>query len=46
MSIAQDLFFFAVPLTMIFAALLSVVTGLSGCWWPISARAILVEVDF
>ena len=39
-------FCFAVPLTMLFASVLSVATGVGGCWWTISARAVLVEVDF
>ena len=39
-------FCFAVPLTIIFAALLSIATGVGGCWWPISARAILMDVSF
>ena len=29
---------------MLFAAVLYVATGVGGCWWPISARAVLVAV--
>ena len=46
MFIPQDIFCFAVPLTMLFAAVLSVVTSVSGCWWPISATAVLMAVAF
>ena len=46
MYIARDIFYFAIPLTMMFAAVLSVATGVGGCMWPISAKAVLVEVDF
>ena len=38
--------FFAVPLTMLLAAVLYVATGVGGFWWPISARAVLMEVAF
>ena len=31
---------------MLFAAVLSFATGVGGCWWPISARAVLTEVAF
>ena len=40
------IFFHASQLTMLFAAVLSVATGVGGCWWPISARYILLDVDF
>ena len=46
MSIALDLFCFAVPLTMLFSAEFSVSTGVGGCWWPISIRDVTVDVDF
>ena len=31
---------------MLFAAVLSVSTGVVGCWWPISDKAVLMEVYF
>ena len=37
---------FPVPLTMLFAAVLSVVKGVGGCGWPISDREILMDVAF
>ena len=46
MFIARYLFCFSVPLTMLFAAVLSVATGVGGCGWPISARAVLMDVAF
>ena len=46
MSIAQYLFWFAVLLIMMFDAVSHVATGIGGCWWPISARAVLMEVPF
>ena len=39
-------FFFSVLLTMLFAAVFSVATYVGGCWWPISDRAVLIEVAF
>ena len=44
--IAIDFFCFAVLLTILFAVILSVATGVGDCWWTISAISILVEVDF
>ena len=38
--------FSAVPLTMLFDAVFSVATGVGGCWWPISDRAVPVKVAF
>ena len=38
MYIARDMFCFAVPLT--------ISTGVGGCWWPISARVVLMYVFF
>ena len=46
MYIAQDIFCVAVLLTMLFAAVLSVATGVGGCRWTIYARAILIEAAF
>ena len=46
MSISLDILCFAVPLIMLFSAVLSVVTGVGGCCWPISARAVLIDVAF
>ena len=43
---AQDLFWFAVPLTMMFADVLSIATGVCGSWLPIYARAVLMAVNF
>ena len=31
---------------MKFAAILSVSTGVGGCWWPIYARALLIDINF
>ena len=39
-------FCFAVLLTMLFASVLYVATGVGGCRRPISARAVLIEVAF
>ena len=38
--------FFAVTLMMLFAAVFYVVTGVRGCGWNISDRAVLVDVAF
>ena len=46
MSIAQNIFCFFVPLTMLFADVLSVVTGVGGCWCPISDKSVRLEVTF
>ena len=37
-------FCFSVPLTIMFVAVLSVATGVGDRWWPIYARAVLVDV--
>ena len=44
MSIALDLFF--VPLKVLFDAVLSVSTNVGGCEWPISDRAVCMDVSF
>ena len=44
MLMARNIFCFAVPLTMMFSAVLSVATGVGGCWWPISARTVFMDV--
>ena len=31
---------------MLFAAVLSVANGVGGCWWPIYAGAVLMDVTF
>ena len=31
---------------MLFPGVLSVATVVGGCWWPISARSVLMDVDF
>ena len=46
MYIAQDLFCFDVLLTILFADVLSGASGIGGCRWPISVRAVLIEVSF
>ena len=46
MYIALDPFGFAVTFTMVFAAVSSVSTGVGGCEWPISARALQMDVAF
>ena len=43
MSMAQ---YPPVPFKMPFSALLSVANGVFGCWWTISARAVLVSNAF
>ena len=45
MSIALDIFF-SVPLTMLFAAVLSIAAGVGGCGWPIYARSVIADVTF
>ena len=45
MSIFLNLFF-AVPIMMLFAAVLSVATVVCGCGWPISAMAVHMDVTF
>ena len=45
MSIALDIFCFSVPLIMLFAAVLSVVTCVGGCGWYIYARDLLMDVS-
>ena len=44
MSIALDIFCFAVQLTMLFDDVLSVSTSVGGFWWPIFTRAVLMDV--
>ena len=46
MSIAHDLFCLYLTLTMLFESVLSVATGVGGCWWRISAKVVLVDVAF
>ena len=46
MSIALDSFCFAVPFTMLFAAVLSVADSVGGCGCPISARTVITDVSF
>ena len=46
MYMAQNIFCFAVPLTILFVTVLSIATDIVGCWWPISARAVLMDVAF
>ena len=46
MPIARDIFCFAVLLTMMFATVFSVATGVGGFMWPISSGAVLIEVAF
>ena len=46
MSIALNIFCFAVPLMMLFASVFSIVTGVGGCWWPNYSRDVIVDVTF
>ena len=46
MSIAWEMFCFAVTLTIFIDAVLPVATGVGGCRWTIYYRAVLVEVAF
>ena len=46
MSIDLDLFCFPVPLMILFAAVLSVSTGVYGCGWQNFDRSVLMDVDF
>ena len=46
MSIALDIFCFALPFMMLFAAVFSVATGVGGCEWLISASAVHMDVAF
>ena len=46
MSITMNIFCFSVPLTMLFAIVLSVATIVGDCESPIFARAILMDVAF
>ena len=46
MSIARDIFCFDVPLTMLFISVLSVATDVGGCWCPISAKFVCMEVAY
>ena len=39
-------FCFSIPLTMVFVAVLFVATGVGGCWWPIYAKVVLMDVHF
>ena len=41
-----SVYFFAVPLTMLFSAVLSVATVFGGCRWPIYDRNVLADVAF
>ena len=44
MSIALDLFCFVIPYRTIFAIVLYVATGASGCQWPIYARPVCMYI--
>ena len=46
MSIDLDIFYLVIPFMMLFAAVLSFSTGVGGCWWTISARAVHMDVAF
>ena len=46
MSIDIDPFWFSITFTMLFDAVLSVATGVGGCRWPVSDRAICMDVAF
>ena len=45
MSIALYIFL-PIPLTILFAAALSVVNGFGGCWFPISGIVVLMDIAF
>ena len=42
----MDPFCFDITFTMLFAAVLSIATGVCGCEWLISARAVRIDVAF
>ena len=46
MSIALNIFCFAVPLMMLFASIFTIVTGVGGCWWPNYSRDVIVDAIF
>ena len=46
MSIALDMFCFAIPLTMPFLVVLSIITAVGGCGWPIFDWGVLMDVAF
>ena len=46
MSFALNIFCFAVPLTIMFAAALSVAIGVGGCGWAVYDRAVLIDIAF
>ena len=46
MSITLDIFCYAVPLTMMLTAVLSVVTGIGGSGWTNPAKAVLMDIAF
>ena len=46
MSIALDIFCFAISFKILFADAFSIATGVGGCGWPISTRSVLVDVAF
>ena len=46
MSMDQVLCYLLIPLATIFADVLFVATDVGGCWWPISAGAVLMAIDF
>ena len=45
MSISLN-FLFSVPLTILFSAALSVATGIGGCWWPIYAKTVIMDINY
>ena len=45
MSIARDIFF-AFTFMMLFTTIMSVTTSVGGCWWPIYAMAVIMDVSF
>ena len=46
MFIVLDIYCFSIPLMILFAAIFSVATVVGGCVWPISPRAVLMDVAF
>ena len=46
MYIDLDIFCFSITLTMLLASVLYIATGVGGCEWHVSARAVLTDVNF
>ena len=46
MLMAQEIFCFAISLTILLVSVLSIANIIGGCWWSISVRDVLVAVAF